>query len=157
METSLIDSLVFYFSIIFYALLFIIYILRAHELSEIEWKLSPVFSAQLVPFASLWVLNYLFGNDPLRLLAVLPIIIYLIYDLWYRAVSGKKPYHHPDRWPSGLILYILLLLIGCVGLNWYGYLISKFFGNILVISFFVMMTSFSYYQYRYNKRDKTVH
>ncbi len=157
METSLIDSLVFYFSIIFYALLFIIYILRAHELSEIEWKLSPVFSAQLVPFASLWVLNYLFGNDPLRLLAVLPIIIYLIYDLWYRAVSGKKPYHHPDRWPSGLILYILLLLIGCVGLNWYGYLISKFFGNILVISFFVMMTSFSYYQYRYKNRDKTVH
>jgi hypothetical protein len=157
MDTMLIDSLVFFFSILFYALLFIIYILRAHELSKLEWKLSPVFSAQLVPFASLWVLNYLTGNDSGRLLAGLPIIIYLIYDLWYRLISGKKPYHHPDRWPPGLVLYILLLLIGSIGLNWYGYLISKFFGNMLVLSFFIMMTSFSYYQYRYNKREKNIH
>jgi hypothetical protein len=151
MDTTLIDSLVFFFSVCFYALLFIIYILRAHKLSKLEWKLSPVFSAQLVPFTSLWVLNYLVGNDSGRRLAGFPIIVYLIYDLWYRAISGKKPYHHPERWPLGLVLYILLLFVGSIGLNWYGYLMSKFFGSMLVLSFFIMMMSFSYYQYRYNK------
>lgn len=154
-DTTLIDSLVF-FSIFHYALLFIVYILRAHGLSKMEWKLRPVFSAQLVPFTSLWVLNYLIGNDSGRLLAGLPIIIYLIYDLWYREISGKKLYHHPDSWPPGLVLYILLLLVGSIGLNWYGYLISRFIGNMLVLAFFIMMTAFSYYQYRYKKKRENI-
>ena len=51
----------------------------------------------------------------------------------------------------GLAVYLLLLFIGAIGLNWYGYLVSKFFGNILVVAFFFMMGSYGYYQYRYNK------
>ena len=149
-----IDNLVVFFALVYYAVLIVVYLLRAHELTEMEWKMGPVFSALLIPFASLWVLNLLMGNDSGRLITGLPINIYLVYDLWYRAITRKKPHHHPDRWPVGLIVYVLLLLIGSIGLNWYGFLVSYFYGVMLVVAFFVMMSSFGYYQYRYNKRKK---
>jgi hypothetical protein len=152
MDTVLIDNLVVFFAFVFYAFLFIVYILRARELSRLEWKLRIAFSVQLIPFASLWVLNFFVGNDSGRLLAGLPIIIYLVYDLWYRLITKKKPYHHPKRWPPGLIVYLLLLFMGSIGLNWYGYLMSKLYGFTLVIAFFVMMSSYGYYQYMYNKK-----
>ena len=138
----------------YYAVLIVVYLLRAHELAEMEWKMGPVFSALLIPFASLWVVNLLMGNDSGRLIIGLPIIIYLVYDLWYRVITRRKPYHHPDRWPVGLIVYVLLLFIGSIGLNWYGFLVLYFYGNMLVVAFFVMISSFGYYQYRYNKRKK---
>jgi hypothetical protein len=152
MDAVLIDNLVVFFALVFYALLFTVYLLRARELSKLEWKLSPVFSVQLVPFVSLWVLNVLIGNDSGRLLAGLPIIVYLVYDLWYRGITRKKPYHHPKRWPPGLVIYLLLLFMGSIGLNWYGYLMSKFYGHMLVIAFFVMMSSYGYYQHSHNKK-----
>ena len=154
MNKVLIDNLFVFFAMVYYAVLIVVYLLRAHELTELEWKMSPVFSALLIPFASLWVLNLYFSNDSGRRITGLPIIIYLVYDLWYRAITRKKPYHHPDRWPVGLIVYVLLLLIGSIGLNWYGFIVSDFYGNMLVVSFFVMMGFFGYYQYRYNKRKK---
>ena len=141
MYGGLIDSLVFFFALVYYDALVIIYLLRAHELSELELKMSPVFSALLIPFASLWVLNLIIGNDSGRLITGLPIIIYLFYDLWYRVITKRKPQHHPDRWPIGLIVYLLLLMAGSIGLNWYGFLISDFEGNILVVAFFVMFSS----------------
>jgi len=150
----IIDNLVVFFALVYYVVLIVVYLLRAHE-SELEWKMSPVFSALLIPFASLWMMNLLIGNDSGRLITGLLIIIYLVYDLWYRAITKKKPYHHPDRWPVGLIVYLLLLFVGSIGLNWYGYLVSDFDGGILVVAFFAMMISFGYYQYRYNKRMKT--
>ena len=153
-DAVLVDNIFVFFSLAFYAFLFIVYFLRARELSGVEWKLRTAFSVQLVPFASLWILNLLIGNDSGRLLAGLPIIIYLAYDLWYRLLTQKKPYHHPDHWSVGLMVYLLLLLIGSIGLNWYGYLISQLYGNTLVLAFFIMMGSYSYYQYSYNKRRK---
>lgn len=152
MDAVFIDGLVVFFALMFYAFLFIVYLLRAREFSKLEWKLRIAFSAQLIPFVSLWVLNLSIGNDSGRLLAGLPIIIYLVYDLWYRLLTKKKPYHHPERCPPGLIIYLLLLFMGSIGLNWYGYLISKFYGFMLVIAFFIMMSSYGYYQYMYNKR-----
>jgi len=154
MDGVLIDNLVVFFALVYYAVLIVVYLLRAHELTEMEWKMGPVFSALLIPFASLWVLNLLVGNDSGRLITGLPIIIYLVYDLWYRAITRKKPHHHPDRWPVGLIVYVLLLFIGSIGLNWYGFLVLYFDGIMLVVAFFVMMSSFGYYQYRYNIRKK---
>ena len=151
MDRVLIDTLVISFALIFYALLIVVYLLRAHQLEDLERKLSPVFSLQLMPFALLWGVNLLVGNDSGRLLAGLPIVIFLVYDLWYRLITQKKPYHHPDRWPVGLVVYLLLLFIGSIGLNWYGYLMSPFYGNMLVIAFFIMMSSYGYYQYTYNK------
>jgi hypothetical protein len=154
MDAGLLDNLVVFFALVFYAFLSVVYVLRARELSKLEWKLRIAFSFQLIPFASLWVLNLYFGNDSGRLLAGLPIIIYLAYDLWYRLLTKKKPYHHPERWPVGLVVYLLLLFIGSIGLNWYGYLMSRFYGIMLVIAFFIMMSSYGYYQYKYNKRRK---
>ena len=154
MDGVFIDYLFIFFALVFYAFLIVVFLLRAHQLEESEWKLSPVLSLQLIPFALLWVVNLLIGNDSGRLVAGLPVIIYLVYDLWYRLITRKKPYHHPDRWPIGLIIYLLLLFIGSIGLNWYGYLISNSYGIMLVVSFFIMITSFGYYQYRYNKRGK---
>jgi hypothetical protein len=150
----LIDILVVFFAVVYYAVLVIVYFLRAHKLAEIEWKMGPVFSVLLIPFASLWAVNLIIGNDSGRLMTGLPIIVYLVYDLWYRALTRKKPHHHPDRWPVGLIIYVLLLFIGSIGLNWYGFLVSYLDGSMLVVAFFVMMSSFGYYQYRYNKRKK---
>ena len=152
MDAALLDNLVVFFAFVFYTFLFIVYILRARELSTLEWKLRIAFSVQLIPFASLWVLNLCIGNDSGRLLAGLPIIIYLAYDLWYRLLTKKKPYHHPERWPRGLIVYLTLLFMGSIGLNWYGYLISKLYGFMLVIAFFIMMSSYGYYQYMYSKK-----
>jgi len=139
---------------VFYAFLFVVYFLRARELSKLEYKLRIAFSVQLVPFASLWILNLLVGNDSGRLLAGLPIILYLVYDLWYRLLNRKKPLHHPKRWPPSLIIYLLLLFMGSIGLNWYGYLMSRFYGLMLVIAFFIMLSSYGYYQYTYNKKVK---
>ena len=156
MDSVLLDNLVVFFGLVFYALLCIVYVLRARELARLEWKLSPVFSVQLVPFVSLWMFNLLLGNDSGRLLAGLPIIIYLVYDLWYRLLTKRKPYHHPERWPPGLIVYLVLLFVGSIGLNWYGYLISKLYGFMLVIAFFVMMSSYGYYQYMHNKKLRVV-
>ena len=155
MDGALLDSLVVFFALVFYAFLFVVYILRARELSNLEFKLRIAFSAQLVPFVLLWILNFFFGNDSERLIAELPVVIYLVYDLWYRLISRKKPYHHPKRWPLGLIVYLLLLFIGSIGLNWYGHLASRLYGNMLVVAFFVMMTSYGYYQYSYNMKGAT--
>jgi hypothetical protein len=154
MDSVLLDNLVVFFGLVFYALLCIVYILRARELARLEWKLSPVFSVQLVPFVSLWVLNIYLGNDSGRLLTMLPVIVYLAYDLWYRLLSGKKPYHHPEHWPPGLIVYLALLLVGSIGLNWYGYLVSRLYGSGLVIAFFAMMSCYGYYQHSYSKKLK---
>lgn len=154
MNEVLIDNLVIFFGLVFYAFLTVVYLLRAQNLEGLEWKLSPVFSLQLIPFTLLWVVNLLISNDSGRLVAGLPIVIYLVYDLYYRLITRKKPYHHPDHWPIGLTVYVLLLFIGSIGLNWYGYLVSNFWGNMLVVSFFIMMSSFGYYQYRWNKRKK---
>jgi len=130
-------------------------LIRAHERNEFELKLAPIFSLQLIPFASLLALNLLSGQDVARLMTLLPIIIYLIYDLWYRLLTRRKPVHHPKKWPKELVIYLLLLMAGSIGLNWYGYLVSEFYGRILVVAFFVMMGFFGYYQYRYGKSLKT--
>jgi hypothetical protein len=155
MDGVLLDNLVILFALVYYAFLSMVYLIRAHEHTELELKLAPIFSLLLIPFASLLALNLFSGQDTTRLMALLPIIIYLIYDLWYRLLTRRKPVHHPKKWPKGLVIYLLLLMTGSIGLNWYGYLVSEFYGRILVVSFFVMMSFFSYYQYRYGKSMKT--
>ena len=155
MEQTLIDNLVIFSAILYYAFLCLIYLLRVFERDKQELMLAPVFSFLLVPFITLLVLNLLKRSDIWRLITLLPIIIYLSYDLWYRLITKKKPQHHPDHWPIGLILYLILLQIGNIALNWYGYLVSKFYGHVLVISYFVMLGCFGFYQNRYNKRKKS--
>jgi hypothetical protein len=153
-NNALIDNLVVFFAIVFYAFLCIVYILRAHQRNTEELKLAPVFSLLLVPFISLWVVNLLIGSDVGRLLTGFLIIVYLLYDLWYRLLTKKKPVHHPDHWPKGLIVYLCLLQIGSIALNWYGFLVAKIYGNALIVCYFVMLGCFGFYQAKYNRRKK---
>jgi hypothetical protein len=154
MDEVLIDNLVVFSAIIYYVFLCIVYLLRAYERDTLELMFAPIFSFLLIPFAALWTLNLLSGSDIGRLITGFPIIIYLVYDLWYRLITKKKPHHHPKRWPVGLIVYLILLQIASITLNWYGFLVSKFYGNVLIISYFVMLGCFGFYQNRYNKRKK---
>ena len=150
----LIDNLVIVFSIIYYVFLCLVYLLRTFERDSEELLFAPIFSLLLIPFVALWILNLFNRSEIGRLITMLPIIIYLVYDLWYRLITKKKPHHHPDRWPMGLIVYLILLQVGSIGLNWYGFIISKFDGMILVICYFIMLGCFGFYQNRYNKRKK---
>jgi len=153
-DEILIDNLVVFSAVIYYAFLCLVYLLRAYERDKQELMLAPIFSFLLVPFVALWILNILNLGDIGRFITGLPIIIYLVYDFWYRLITKKKPQHHPDRWPVGLIVYLILLQIASIALNWYGFLVSKFYGYMLVISYFVMLGCFGFYQNRYNKRKK---
>jgi hypothetical protein len=60
------------------------------------------------------------------------------------------------RWPTGLIIYLLLLFAESIGLNWCGYLVSNFSGNLLALCFFLMMGAYGYYHYKFNRSKKTV-
>jgi hypothetical protein len=155
MDEILIDNLVVFSAIIYYAFLCLVYLLRAYERDKQELILAPVFSFLLVPYVALWILNLLNGSDIGRLITGLPIIIYLVYDLWYRLITKKKLQHHPERWPVGLIVYLILLQIASIALNWYGFLVSQSTGRMLVISYFVMLGCFGFYQNKYNKRKKS--
>jgi len=53
MDGGLIDNLVVFFAVVYYAFLVIVYLVRAHNLSELELKMAPIFSVQLAPFGIL--------------------------------------------------------------------------------------------------------
>ena len=58
MDRLFIDNLFVFFSLIYYASLIVVYLLRAHELGELELKMGPWFSIQLIiPFTLLWVID----------------------------------------------------------------------------------------------------
>ncbi len=154
MSDVLVDNLVVECSLVYYAFLCVVYLLRSYQKDTAELKLAPIFSLLLVPFILLWVSNVYLRSDIERLISGFLIVVYLLYDLWYRLLTKKKPVHHPDRWPPGLIVYLLLLQAGSIGLNWYGFLVSKLYGTVLVISYFVMVGCFGFYQARYNRRKK---
>ncbi len=154
MSDVLVDNLVVECSLVYYAFLCVVYLLRSYQKDKAELKLAPIFSLLLVPFILLWVSNVYLRSDIERLISGFLIVVYLLYDLWYRLLTKKKPVHHPDRWPPGLIVYLLLLQAGSIGLNWYGFLVSKLYGTVLVISYFVMVGCFGFYQARYNRRKK---
>jgi hypothetical protein len=42
MDPAVLNNLAVFFAVVFYAFFFTVYLLRARELSKLEWKLSPV-------------------------------------------------------------------------------------------------------------------
>ena len=151
-STVLVDILVVASGVIFYAFLCMVYLFRALGRDRLELLMAPVFSLLLFPFTALFIANLLVGNDIYRLITLVPMLTYLLYDLWYRLLSKKKPVHHPKKWPLGLIVYLILLQIAAVSLNWYGFLVSQFVGRALIACYFIMLGFFGVYQARYNKR-----
>jgi hypothetical protein len=154
MVNALLDNLVVLFAVVYYAFLCAVYIIRAFGNDKLEKALAPAFSVQLAPFAILWGANLLTGADILRIVTLLPIILYLVYDLWYRLLTRKKPVHHPKKWPPGLVVYLVLLMVGSIALNWYGFLVSQLYGRALIGCFFIMLGCYGFYQNKYNKRMK---
>ena len=155
MANMLLDDLVVLFAVVYYAFLCLVYIVRAFGREKLELALAPAFSVQLAPFMILWAANILAGADILRIVTLIPIMIYLAFDLWYRLLTRRKPVHHPKRWPLGLVVYLVLLMAGSIALNWYGFLVSQFLGRMLIACFFVMLGCYGFYQARYNRRMQT--
>ncbi|MCG7844019.1 MAG: hypothetical protein MIO90_01145 [Methanomassiliicoccales archaeon] len=118
MSNSLIDILVVLSGVTFYALLCFVYLIRAYGQDKIEIMMAPVFSLLLFPFIALFIASLLGGSDLYRLIVLVSMLTYLIYDLWYRLLSKKKPVHHPKKWPPGLIVYLILLQAAAISLNW---------------------------------------
>jgi hypothetical protein len=156
MVNIIVDGLVILFAVIFYAFLCLVYIIRSLGNDKLELALAPAFSVQLVPFGILLGAVMVSGAEIPRIAALLPIVIFLVFDLWYRLLTKKKPVHHPEEWPPELVIYLILLQIGAIGLNWYGYLISKMYGQVLVACYFIMLCCFGLYKGRHNKMAKAV-
>jgi len=154
MVNTNVDALVILFAVIFYAFVCLVYIIRGLGNDKLELSLATAFSVQLVPFSILLGAVMVFGAEIPRIVVLLPIVIFLVYDLWFRLLTKKKPVHHPKKWPPGLVVYVVLLQIGAIGLNWYGYLISKQHGYLLVACYFIMLGCFGFYQGRHNKMMK---
>ncbi len=154
MVDPVVDGLVVLFAVAFYAFLCLIYILRGRENEKAELALAVPFSLQLVPFAVLFGAGIVAGPDVLRPVTLTPILAFLVYDLWYRLLSRKKPVHHPKKWPAGLVAYLILMQAGAIGLNWYGYLVSKACGSLLVACYFVMLGCFGFYQGMHSRKMK---
>ncbi len=154
MDQSIIDLVVILFAAAFYAFLCVVYILRGLENDRAELALAVPFSIQIAPFAILFIGNILNGSGLSRPMMLLPILAFLVYDLWYRLLSKKKPVHHPKEWPAGLVVYLLLMQAGAIGLNWYSYLVSKMYGHVLVACYLIMLGCFGFYRGRHNERMK---
>ena len=152
MDGSLIDSLMILFALVYNINLIIVFVLRAHGYERLEWKFGYVFNGLLIPFTVLWLLNLWNGSEIGRLITGMPVILFIVYDLWYRTLTKKKPFHHPDHWPTGLKVYLLLFNLGSILLNGYAFLVSLLYGYIILTSYFSVYAAFGYYQYTYKKK-----
>ena len=156
MNEYLIDQIMLVASFLFNVIIIFIFILRAYERPDQERMLGFIFSVLFIPFIYVWVTNLMGERDLGRLITGFPVLVFMIYDFWYREVVRKKPRHHPDRWPLGLYLYLFLYLIGGIMLNGYAFFVSMNYGYMILLSYFCSLGAYGFYQYKYNKSKKTV-
>ena len=150
----LIDQTMVIASFLFNVIILFIFILRAYERPDQERMLGYVFSVLFFPFAYVWVANLIGGRDVGRLITGFPVLVFMIYDFWYREVAKAKPRHHPDHWPLGLYLYLLLYLIGGIMLNGYAFFVSMNYGYLILVSYYCSLGTYGFYQYKYDKSRK---
>ena len=153
-DGNLVDALMVLCSLTYNFVGILIFVLRANERKQLEAKLGPVFNTLLIPFSIFWIYNLISGRDSGRLITGIPIIVFLAYDLWYRTLTDKKPYHHPKQWPIGLYAYVLLYQVSGIMLNGYSFLISLLYGYIVLASYFGSLVAYSYYQYKHKRAVK---
>ena len=150
-DGNFVDGLMVLFSLSFNIIGILIFVLRAIKRKQLEAKLGPVFNALLIPFSLFLVYNLISGRDSGRLITGIPIIIFLAYDLWYRTITDKKPYHHPTHWPLGLYAYVLLYQVSGIMLNGYSFMVSLLYGYIVLASYFGSLVAYGYYQYKHKR------
>lgn len=154
MDQNLIDTLVVLSTILYNGIVTAVFLLRAYDIEKWEKRMGLPFNLLLIPFTLLWILNLLNGFDFGRLGTSITIIIFLGYDFWYRTLTKEKPRHHPEKWPKRLIVYLILLQLGSITLNGYGFLISQEVGMFVLVTYFISLFAFAFYQYRYKKQLK---
>jgi len=152
----LIDQIMVVSSFLFNVNIVFIFLLRTYERHYQERMLGFVFSVLFIPFIYVWITNLIDGRDSGRLITGFPVLVFMIYDFWYREVVKKKPRHHPDRWPLGLYLYLFLYTISGIMLNGYAFFVSMNIGYLILASYYCSLDAYGFYQYRYNKSKKTV-
>jgi len=152
MDGNLIDSFMVLFAIIYNIILILVFVLRAHGRERWEWNVGYVFNGLLIPFTALWLLNLLIGSDIGRLITGMPVILFIGYDLWYRTLTKEKPTHHPDCWPIGLKVYLILFNIGSILLTGYAFLVSLLYGYLVLACYFSVLAAFGYYQSTYKRK-----
>ena len=150
-DGNIIDSVMVLCTLIFNFCLIVVFMARAHQHDKLESVTGYVVNLLMVPFIILWVLNLLGGRDVGRLITGLPIILFLVDDFWYRTLCRKKPKHHPARWPVHLYLYLVLYLVGGMLLVGYVFLVSLFYGFIVLAFFYCSLAAYGYYRFRYKK------
>ena len=149
-----IDGLMVLFALVYNVCISLVFIFRALERERLESLLGYIVNLLLIPFTFLWSLNFLGGRDSGLLITGMPIIIFLVYDLWYRTIRGRKPKHHPKRWPVELYIYFFLFLFGSTLLVGYAFLVSLLQGFIVLALYYASLASYAYYQYKYKKHKK---
>ena len=154
-DGNIVDALMVLCSLIYNIVGILIFTSRANERKQLEAKLGPVFNILLIPFSLFWVYNLVSGRDSGRLITGIPIIIFLAYDVWYRTITDKKPYHHPKHWPIRLYAYVLLYQVSGIMLNGYSFVISLLYGYIVLASYFGSLAAYVYYQYKHKKEVKS--
>lgn len=150
-DVEIIDNVMVLCALIFNLCIIIVFIARAHQRDHLESALGYVVNLLLAPFVILWVLNLVSGHNEGRLITGMPIILFLVDDFWYRTLGRKKPRHHPDRWPYHLYLYLFLYLVGGMLLVGYVFLVSLFYGFIVLAFFYCSLGAYGYYRYRREK------
>jgi hypothetical protein len=154
MDQALIDIFIVLFSLIFNITILIMFVLRGQERTRTEAKLSPVTNGLLIPFSLLWALNVVNGGDRGRLITSFPIVIFLAFDLWYRTITREKPYHHPDRWPLSLHIYLILYELSGIMLSGYAFIVSRFDGYAVLASYIGSIVAYGYYQHKHDTHKK---
>ena len=148
---ELIDGLMVLFALVYNGCIVVVFVARALEREYLESLAGYLVNLLLVPFSILWVLNLLGGSEAGRLITGMPIILFLLYDLWYRTLSQEKPKHHPKHWPIELYVYLILFLFGSTLLVGYAFLASLFDGFIILAVYYASLAAYGYYQYKHRK------
>ncbi len=150
-DGGIIDSVMVLCALIFNGLIIIVFLARAQQFDRLESVTGYAVNLLLVPFTVLWALNLLSGRDVGRVITGVPILLFLVDDLWYRTLQRMKPKHHPTRWPVHLYLYLVLYLVGAMLLVGYAFFVSMFYGFLVLATYYAGLAAFGYYRHRHAK------
>lgn len=150
-DATLVYTLMVLCALAFNGIIAVVFVTRALGRERLESIVGYVTNLLLVPFGILWLLNLLNGSEAGRLITGMPIILFLVYDLWYRTLTKEKPTHHPVRWPAKLYIYLILYLVGGMLLVGYSFLVSLFDGFIVLATYYGSLAAYGYYQHTYRK------
>lgn len=151
-DQNYIDGGVIVCALLYNLLIIAVFILRAREQYSLEEKIGPVFDLLLIPFLILFLINLFQTTDSGRIGTILPMVGYLVYDIWYRQMTKQKPRHHPEKMPKELLLYILLFYFAGMAITGYAFIVSRESGYLILVIFMVSILAYFYYQVTYNKK-----